>query len=945
MADPSQQLPPGWIAQWDETHQRHLFIEQSSGHSQWEPPTSQSVPITAQPQSTTASHTKRRQYAAGQTQVYYGSDPAPSAYPSETGAPAVGGSFFTPGEQQNQQPAYVNPAQGPGVYTAGPQGFVAPAQPSYQQQQVGVLADQFASMGLQQQSGFGQKQYALQTVNLVGAYLDPRQLLDPPPEIRLPPGACVSQSPSANADPSYQRCTLNAIPTTHSLLTKSKLPFGLVLIPHRSLKEGDEAVPVITDQIIARCRRCRTYINPYVTFIDGGTRWKCCMCNVSNEVPQMFDWDAAKNAPGDRWNRAELNHAVVEFVAPTEYMVRPPQPPVYVFLLDVSQQGVASGMLATATRTILESLDRLPNADDRTKVAIIGFDVALYFFCIPPGSSESTMLVVSDLEDVFLPKPNDLLVNLTEARAGLEGLLSHLSDMFAETHNVGSALGPALQAGYKLISSVGGKLIVCTTSLPTLGAGALKNREDPKMLGTPKESSLLQAADVFYKTFAIECSRSQVSVDMFLGGSTYQDVATLGEWAMNFSPGVATNPLGCAGCLPHYTAGNTLFYPAFNAARSEDAIRFAHEFGQILASPIALEAVIRVRASRGLRMATFYGNFFVRSTDLLSLPAVPVDQSYAIEVQIEENITTPFVVFQTAVLHTTCDGERRIRVVTSAYPTTSNISELYASADQISIATLLANKAVERSVSAKMEDARDALTNKMIDILTTYKNTMTSSAGGASAQLSISDNLKFLPLLTLGLLKHVGLRQSSQIPSDLRAYAQTLLSTLPPQLLVPYIHPTFYSLHTMPPECGTIGENGVILPPPLPLTSERMDRYGLYLIEDGQTMFLWVGREAIPQLLMDVFSVEEYAHLRNGKTTLPLLENSFSQRVNAVVNKTREMRRGPYWPHLYVIKEDGELPLRLWALSWLIHDRQDQMPSYPQYLTQLKEKVNGSSYT
>lgn len=75
-----------------------------------------------------------------------------------------------------------------------------------------------------------------------------------------------------------------------------------------------------------------------------------------------------------------------------------------------------------------------------------------------------------------------------------------------------------------------------------------------------------------------------------------------------------------------------------------------------MASPICLEAVIRVRASRGLRMSSFHGNFFVRSTDLLSLPAVPVDQSYAIEVQIEENITSPFVVFQTAVLHTTSDG-------------------------------------------------------------------------------------------------------------------------------------------------------------------------------------------------------------------------------------------------------------------------------------------------
>ena len=44
-----------------------------------------------------------------------------------------------------------------------------------------------------------------------------------------------------------------------------------------------------------------------------------------------------------------------------------------------------------------------------------------------------------------------------------------------------------------------------------------------------KESGLLQAANPFYKTFAIECSRAQVSVDMFLFSSAYQDVASLGK--------------------------------------------------------------------------------------------------------------------------------------------------------------------------------------------------------------------------------------------------------------------------------------------------------------------------------------------------------------------------------------------------------------------------------
>lgn len=70
-----------------------------------------------------------------------------------------------------------------------------------------------------------------------------------------------------------------------------------------------------------------------------------------------------------------------------------------------------------------------------------------------------------------------------------------------------------------------------------------------------------------------------------------------------------------------------------------------------------------------------------------------------------------------------------------------------------------------------------------------------------------------------------------------------------------------------------------------------------------------------------------------------MLDNPFSQRVSAVVQKTREMRRGVYYPQLYVVKEDGEMPLKLWALSLLIQDRADVMPSYQQFVTQLKDKV------
>ena len=101
------------------------------------------------------------------------------------------------------------------------------------------------------------------------------------------------------------------------------------------------------------------------------------MCNLTNDVPQAFDWDAAQQKSVDRWTRPELNYSVVEFVAPQEYMVRPPQP----------LNAVTNGLLATSARCVLESLDRIPNADRRTRLGFMAVDSSLHYFAIPRDDS------------------------------------------------------------------------------------------------------------------------------------------------------------------------------------------------------------------------------------------------------------------------------------------------------------------------------------------------------------------------------------------------------------------------------------------------------------------------------------------------------------------------------------------------------------------------------
>jgi hypothetical protein len=46
-------------------------------------------------------------------------------------------------------------------------------------------------------------------------------------------------------------------------------------------------------------------------------------------------------------------------------------------------------------------------------------------------------------------------------------------------------------------------------------------------------------------------------------------------------------------------------------------------------------------------------------------------------------------------------------------------------------------------------------------------------------------------------------------------------------------------------------------------------------------IFRWIGRDAVPALLADVFGVEDRTQLKQGKASLPLLDNEYSERVRA----------------------------------------------------------------
>lgn len=136
----------------------------------------------------------------------------------------------------------------------------------------------------------------------------------------------------------------------------------------------------------------------------------------------------------------------------------------------------------------------------------------------------------------------------------------------------------------------------------------------------------------------------------------------------------------------------------------------------------------------------------------------------------------------------------------------------------------------------------------------------------------------------------------------------------------------------------------ILLPPRVNLSSERMVSYGLYLIDDGQTQFLWVGRDAVPDLLADVFGLQDKSQLKQGKTMMPELDSDMNARVRAVIEKSKDHKSKGVGsivdPPLYLVREDGEPSLKLWAQTLLVEDRADQGVSMAQWMGLLREKVS-----
>ena len=460
-----------------------------------------------------------------------------------------------------------------------------------------------------------------------------------------------------------------------------------------------------------------------------------------------------------------------------------------------------------------------------------------------------SMMVVGELNDPFAPMPDDLLVNLQECRTVVDATLDVIATSFLETDIQESAMGPALQAAYSAVSQIGGKLMIFQSTLPSIGAGRLLSRDDARGYeANSKEHELRNPADNFYKSMAAECSRQQVCVDVFCTSVPHADIASM-----------------CV--LPKYTGGDVRYYPQFSLAKDE--VKFKTELTRNLTRDVAWESVCRVRCSKGFRVCAFNGHFFIRSLDLLALPATNADQTHAVYLAHDEVVPNMQACYiQCALLYTSADGERRIRVHTMQVPVVNDMTDLFRAIDSGAMACFLTRLSAERTNSARLQDARDALTHKLVDALKEYKLLGGARHNFGFNSLAFPESMKLLPLFAMCATKTLALKGAPRdVAVDNRVECSFDIMSCSAEDCLRMMYPACYALHGGSEDAG-IPENDSIealmkmkMPPRTALAGERIDARGIYLIDDGRKLLVWVGGQCGTK--------EDYEHFRRSRMRIP----------------------------------------------------------------------------
>ena len=732
-----------------------------------------------------------------------------------------------------------------------------------------------------------------------------------------PPVAGVPQVvvDTGNCSPRYLRLSTHAAPSSTDLAASSGMPFCCLLQPLALPGAGEAPVAVVNPGAEGpmRCTGCKAYMCAFHRWTEGGRAFVCALCGTRNDC--RGDDVAPLAADGSRVDaahRPEFTQGSVEYVAGDAYSVRAPMQPSYLFLIDCSAAALASGFTASACDAAKRCLAACAGGE-RARAGIVAMDAAIRFFRFTQPGEPPLQLLVADVQEPHCATPAaaGLLVPLALHLSDLEALCDALPQLVGASSRGGeSAYSAGIRAAIDALCEKGGRLLAFCASQPSLGWGA------PLASAVEGEALRVGCSDRAYSRMASEAAERQVCCDLFLAGAAAE--------------GCVPGTLGSLACG---TGGGVYSYPGFSPAL--DYAQLCNDVRWNVSRPQALEAVARLRVPTGATVASYSGSYASRTADDVDLPCLDCDKALMATLHVEDRKQdgAPFVL-QLALLYSTPEGQRRIRVHSLCVPVAGSLAALFRAADMDTQLAFCVRQAAQDmlKVSNKLSSSamRERITSEAVTALHAYRRFCASNS--AAGQLILPEALKLLPLHTLGCLKCTGVRATAS-EAERSLWAHRVLSQ-PAAAVVPALHARLINLA----ECDALfseqEEALTSLPPMLWLSSERLDPEAICLVEDGATALLHIGARAQHTHITALFGCP--AESVTSASQLPQLRTRESRALHALLNAVRK-QRGAYLRLRVVRRPDPSAEAPFFAM--MVEDRNTSGMSYVEFLCHIHRLI------
>ena len=666
-----------------------------------------------------------------------------------------------------------------------------------------------------------------------------------------------------NSSPDFFKTTYSVLPKSTNLKKQIKLPFAFNFSPFS--KYSQQSIPLLDysqSYDIPRCqnKKCQTFLNPFVEFINNATEWKCNICKSINKVDDYYYSPADEYGKReDQETKPELNSGTYEFISYKESLLKEGLSIIshnYYFLIDVSLNAINSGF----TQCVLESIKDCINNDcfheyDNIdiKISLITYEEQINFYPIyinnENDSNNISMLTINEsTNNLFIPtNPNYLLVNLKKYKNKLIQILENIQNLISSENyqapKEASRFFDVLKICDLLSRKEGGKILifngasVSNLDLMNNKSGDNKNQKY-KITDGGKIGKL-----------GISLSLSGLSPNVFIASKAYTNIRTLNQLIINSN-------------------GNFFFYRNFKTES-----HYKNIFNQIrktLQNQTVFEAGLKLKLSHNFVVKDYLTPTLLYNKNIVFFPNLDSEQSFSFlfemsydrdEDTIEEyTINDEYTYLQASLFYKRGDGKNVIRVFNLCFPVSNNANDIYDSINPELLGIIYTQKLImEINRSKKLVESVNKVEKEFFMVNKAYFSNLNM------IKRELSEEMKLFALYILGLFKNCIFNRNDKginNDDDLTNFYLFKLQRIKVEEILCFIYPRIYALNSI------LESNNEETTLPLMINDDKeslKNSGDIFLIDNGFNLILYLKKETNEKIIYDLFEVNDLNEINAEK--------------------------------------------------------------------------------